>query len=435
MIRLPLTALALALLAGCAYPHTPPALSPVTAPAPAQAAATVAPLEDRAPVTILVSIDGFWAPYLKRGLTPNLSRLAAGGVSASMRPAFPSKTFPNHWTLVTGVVPDRHGIVANSFTDPAHPGEKFTMSSDQPYWWDEAEPVWVTAERAGIPTATMFWPGSNIAWGATAQDDEEHGASTGGTRPHDWQQFSANVNDRQRVDTIIDWLRRPAATRPRFLTLYFDEVDGAGHKGGPDSVEVNNALKAVDQAIGRLVAGLDALHQPANLIIVADHGMAATSSDRMIVLNQFLDPADYELSEDGPFAMIRAKPGHEAALEARLLGHRDHLDCWRRQDIPARFHYGRNPRIAPYFCLAQAGWTISAESPKKPFRGGTHGYDNQDPSMAALFIANGPAFRSGVTLAPFDNVDIAPLIRDLIGLPPGQGLDGNDAPFRRTFKR
>lgn len=434
MIRLPLTALALALLAGCAYPYTPPALSPVDTSAAVARTAAAAPVEARPPVTILVSIDGFWAPYLQRGLSPNLTRLAAGGVSAAMRPSFPSKTFPNHWTLVTGVVPDRHGIVANGFSDPARPGQRFTMASDQPYWWDEAEPIWVTAERAGIPTATMFWPGSNVAWGATGEGDEDHGA-TDGIHPHDWQQFNKNVNDRQRVDGIIDWLRRPAASRPRFLTLYFDEVDTAGHDGGPDSPQVNHAIASVDQAIGRLLAGLAELNQPANLVIVADHGMAATSSQRMVVLDSFLDPADYTLEEDGPFAMIRATPGREAALEARLLGHHDHVDCWRKQDIPARFHYGRNPRIAPYFCLADAGWTIKAKPPEKPFAGGTHGYDNADPSMSALFIANGPAFRAGVKLAPFDNVAVAPLLRDLIGLPPGQGLDGTDLPFRRAFKR
>lgn len=436
MIRLPLTAFALTLLAGCAYPYTPPALPPVATAtaAPAGAVASTSSQEARAPVTILVSIDGFWAPYLQRGLSPNLARLAAGGAVASMRPSFPSKTFPNHWTLVTGVVPDRHGIVANSFTDPAHPGQRFTMSSDQPYWWDDAEPIWVTAERAGIATATMFWPGSNVAWGATGEGDEDHEAPKG-VHPHDWQQYNKNVNDRQRVDSVIDWLRRPAASRPRFLTLYFDEVDTAGHEGGPDSAEVNRAIASVDQAIGRLITGLADLNQPANLVIVADHGMVATSSDRMVVLDRFLDRADYTLEEDGPFATIRATPGHEAALEAKLLGHRDHLDCWRKGEIPARFHYGRNPRIAPYFCLAEAGWTISAKPPEKPFAGGTHGYDNADPSMAALFIANGPAFRSGVTLAPFDNVAVAPLLRDLIGLPPGQGLDGNDRPFARAFKR
>ncbi|WP_322962926.1 alkaline phosphatase family protein [Sphingomonas fuzhouensis] len=429
MIRLPFVALALALIGGCAYPHTPPALSPVTS---APVASTVS--EARAPVTILVSIDGFRADYLQRGIAPNLSRLAADGVHAAMRPSFPSKTFPNHWTLVTGLVPDHHGIVANSFTDPTRPGERFTMSSDQPYWWNAAEPIWVTAEKAGIPTATMFWPGSNVAWGGTVQNDAHHSV-TGGIRPRDWQQFNQSVSDRQRVDAILDWLRRPATNRPRFLTLYFDEVDTAGHEDGPDSPQVNAAVARVDQAIGRLVEGLAELHQPANLVIVADHGMAGISSDRVVALDRFVNPADYVLVEDGPYATFRAVPGHEADLESHLLGHHDHMDCWRSNAMPARFRYGHNPRIPPYFCLADAGWTIMAKPPEKAYTGGTHGYDNADPTMAALFIANGPAFRPGVTLAPFDNTDIAPLLRDLIGLPPGQGLDGNDAPFRRVLKR
>jgi len=423
------------LMSGCAaYPYTPPALPPVTAAAPSPASAMTMATEAKAPVTILVSIDGFRADYLTRGLTPYLSHLAATGASGVMRPSFPSKTFPNHWTLVTGVVPDRHGIVANNFVDPARPGERFTMASDQPYWWNAAEPLWVTAEKAGIPTATMFWPGSNVAWGGVKQAGD-HGAVEGGTRPRDWQQFNGAVSDRQRVDGIIDWLRRPAATRPRFLTLYFDEVDSAGHNDGPDSPQVDAALRSVDTAIGQLLAGLAALDQPANLVVVADHGMAATSSDRVVALDQLVDPADYQLIEDGPFAAIQPVPGHEAALERRLLGHHDHVDCWRRNQIPARFHYGRNPRVAPYFCLADAGWLIKAKRPDTPFAGGTHGYDNADPSMAALFIANGPAFRAGVRLAPFDNVAVAPLLRDLIGLPPGRGLDGSDAPFRRALKR
>ncbi|BCI72291.1 type I phosphodiesterase / nucleotide pyrophosphatase family protein [Sphingomonas sp. S17] len=438
MIRRPLAAMApallVALMSGCAYPYTPPALPPIASAAPSPASQRAAPIEARAPVTILVSIDGFRADYLTRGVTPHLSRLAATGASGAMRPSFPSKTFPNHWTLVTGVVPDRHGIVANNFLDPTRPGERFTNASDQPYWWNAAEPIWVTAEKAGIPTATMFWPGSNIAWGGKGQSGWNHEVE-GGIRPHDWEQFNGAVSDRQRVDTIIDWLRRPAATRPRFMTLYFDEVDAAGHDGGPDSPQVDTAIRAVDVAIGRLVDGLATLGQPANLVIVSDHGMAAISSDRVIALDHLADPADYQVIEEGPFAAIQAVPGHEAALERRLLGHHDHVDCWRKSEIPARFHYGRNPRIAPYFCLADPGWLIKAKPSEKPFTGGTHGYDNAAPSMAAIFIANGPAIRPGVRLAPFDNVAVAPMLRDLIGLPPGQGLDGTDAPLRRALKR
>nr|WP_277998501.1 ectonucleotide pyrophosphatase/phosphodiesterase [Sphingomonas liriopis] len=435
---IPLGLLALS-LAGCALPYTPPALSPATQPAPASGNVAFPPPPSAttaaAPITILVSIDGFRPDYLDRGVTPNLNALAAGGVSAAMRPAFPSITFPNHWTLVTGKVPDHHGIVGNKMEDPARPGETFTMSSDDPFWWNAAEPIWVTAEKAGVHTATMFWPGANVGWGGTLLPDS-HGAVANATRPEDWQQFNQAVTGAQRVDAVIDWMRRPAATRPRFVTLYFDTVDSAGHANGPQAAETTQAVAAVDVQIGRLVEGLRALHQPANLVIVADHGMAATDSTRTIALDRIADPGDFRLlSERGPYAMLFPVAGHEAALEAQLLKPHRHMTCWRKGEVPARFRYGTNPRIPPYFCLAETGWLILKSAATGPFHGGAHGYDNRSPDMAALFVANGPAFAAGKRLASFDNVAINPLLRDLIGLPAGVGLDGDDAPFRQVLNR
>ncbi|KPH66536.1 ectonucleotide pyrophosphatase/phosphodiesterase [Novosphingobium sp. ST904] len=397
--------------------------------------ASARPAKDRRdPVVILVSIDGFRADYLDRGITPSLSKLAASGISAAMRPSFPSKTFPNHWALVTGKVPDHNGIIANSFEDPAHPGQKFTMSSDEPYWWDEAEPIWVTAEKAGIRTATMFWPGSNVAWGGTLVT-EPWKQITGGTRPSDWQQFNQAASPVQRVNAVLDWLRRPAAIRPRLVTLYFDDVDTAGHRFGPDDPRTNAAIAEIDRDIGALVAGLRELGQRANLIVVADHGMASVSSERTIPLDAVADPALYKLGEAGPFAALAPTPGNEAALAAALLKAHDHMQCWRKQDIPARLRYGTNPRIAPFFCLAETGWQISAKLPAKASTGGTHGYDNAAPEMAALFIASGPDFAKRGKLAPFDNVDVAPLLRDLLKLPQASDGDGNDAPFRNIVKQ
>ena len=418
-------------LSACAYPYTPPALSPVTAPAPPVATTTT---EQRAPVTILVSIDGFRPDYLDRGVTPRLGALARGGVTGAMVPSFPSITFPNHWTLVTGLVPDHHGIVGNRMEDAARPGEGFTMASDDPFWWNAAEPVWVTAERAGIRTATELWPGSNVAWGGTVVKGENHDLPRGGARPEDWAQFNQALSGTQRVAAVIDWLRRPAATRPRFLTLYFDTVDSAGHQGGPDSPEVTTAVADVDRSIGELLDGLAGLGQPANLVIVADHGMAATSSERAIALDRIADPADYRVIEAGAYASLVAVPGHEAALERALFTSRPHLTCWRKGSIPARFRYGANPRVPPYLCLAEPGWLVVKTTPTKPQTGGTHGYDNQAPAMRALFIANGPAFRPGVTLRPFPNTDVVPLLRDLLGLPAAP-LDGDDAPFRSAMRR
>ena len=160
-----------------------------------------APVETRAPVTILVSIDGFRPDYLDRGVTPNLNALAAAGISAAMRPSYPSKTFPNHWTLVTGLRPDRTGIVANKMFDAARPGEKFTMMSDDPFWWNAAEPIWVTAEKAGIHTATAFWPGSNVAWG--------------GQRAKEWPYELTGGVAATGLDAVQHGDRRPPASRCR----------------------------------------------------------------------------------------------------------------------------------------------------------------------------------------------------------------------------
>ena len=405
------------------------ATAPVAAPPPASAPAA----EARAPVTILISIDGFRADYLARGVTPNLSRLAATGVTAPMHPSFPSKTFPNHWTIVTGLYPDHHGITANKMEDASRPGEVFTMANDDPFWWNAADPIWVDAEKAGIRTATLFWPGSNVAIGGKKASEWPYEIE-GGTRPSDWAQFNQAVTGEQRVNGVLDWLRRPAAIRPKLVTLYFDTVDSAGHSYGPDDPRTTQAAAAVDKLIGMLADGLAALRQPANLVIVADHGMAETRSDRTIVLGQLAAPDAYHLVETGPYAGLTPLPGKEAAVEKALLGRHAHFECWRKSEIPARFHYGSNPRIPAILCLADIGWQIAEKPPTSRGVGGNHGYDNRAPEMTALFIASGPAFRPA-TLPAFENVDVYPLLRDLIGLPPKAGIDGTDAPFRDVLVR
>ena len=390
--------------------------------APQVESASTAVVRQREPVTILVSIDGFRPDYLDRGITPALSALAQGGVTASMRSSFPTKTFPNHWTLVTGLVPDHHGITANRMEDQGRPEEPFTMATVDPYWWNEAPPVWVEAEKAGIRSAAMFWPGSAVPWGGTAV---RFGPVTDGVLPSDWQQFSMQVSNTQRVNAVLDWMRRPADIRPEFATLYFDTVDTAGHDGGPDSEEVNAALRDVDAHIAMLLDGLQTLGQPANLVIVSDHGMAATSSDRVIALDDLLDETWYTLIEAGAYATFQPEPGYEAQLAAALTGEHEHMTCWAKEDIPARYQYGTHDRIPPYFCLPETGWTISRSQSSSPWSGGTHGYDPFAPEMQAIFIANGPAFRQKATLPGFQNTAIAPLVRHLIGLPQAERADGS----------
>lgn len=388
----------------------------------------------REPVTILVSIDGFHPDYLQRGQTPVLARLAAQGVSAAMIPSFPTKTFPNHWAQVTGYYPDNNGIVANAFNDPARPEPKdrFTMATTDPFYWNAKEPIWVTAEKAGIRSAAMFWPGSAVAWGGTLVP-RGYGRVEGGIRPSDWQAFDQNVSPEQRVNTVIDWLRRPSAIRPRLVLLYFDAVDTAGHASGPNGPDIGPALAGVDADIARLLAGLAELGQPANIVITADHGMAETRGSRTIAIDTLLAAGDYVVDEAGPYASFRAVPGREAALEAKLLKPHPHMQCWRKADIPARFRYGSNPRIPPYLCLAEPGWQIFPTAASEDRVGGNHGYDNQAPEMRALFIAHGPAFRRGATLPSFENVAVNPLLRRLLRLPADPATDGKATPFGPAF--
>ena len=373
--------------------------------------------EARAPVTILISVDGLRPDYLDRGVSPNINALAAGGVKASMRPSFPSITFPNHHAIVTGLRPDRHGIIDNNMEDPRRPGVRFTLGDARqaldPFWWDAAEPIWTTAEKAGVRTATMFWPGSEVP--------------TGETRPRDWMRYDKAIGNTQRINTVIDWVRRPAAIRPRFVTLYFDTVDTAGHMHGPDADATNHALAEVDARIGELVAGLEALGQPANLVLVSDHGMAASSADRVIRIDRLVDAAAMHVVSDGPFAGINPLAGGEATVAAKLLTRHEHMQCWRKAELPERFAYGRNPRVPAILCLAEPGWMILWRDPDRELPKGMHGYDNGIPEMAAVFVANGPAIDQAARPGVFDNVDVYPLLARLIGIAPAAAVDGNAA--------
>jgi predicted AlkP superfamily pyrophosphatase or phosphodiesterase len=372
------------------------------------------------PLVILVSIDGFRPDYLDRGVTPVLSALAGGGVRGVMRPSFPSKTFPNHYTLVTGLRPDRHGVVDNNMEDPAIPGVTFRMSNaaavQDRRWWDAAEPIWVTAEKAKIRTATMFWPGSE--------------AAIHGVRPSRWLPYDMKVPSAARVDQVLEWLDLPSAERPRLVTLYFDVVDTAGHHFGPDSAEVNAAAAEVDAALGRLTAGLQARGLAANLVVVADHGMAAVSEDRKVYIDDLTPPDSFRSLTGGAFITLSPADGRRREVERRVLGRHPHLTCWRKQDMPRRFHYGRNRREPPIFCLPETGWTVTTHDykPAAPERG-THGFDPFSPEMAAVFVAHGPAFRPGVRLPPFDNVDVYPLLAKLLRARP-QSNDGHLSDLR-----
>lgn len=364
------------------------------------------------PLTLLISVDGLRPDSLHIGRTPHLDALADGGVAGTMRPVFPANTFPNHITMVTGQTPDHHGIVDNAMRDPQRPGVTWKISDPavnrDPFWWDSATPIWVTAERAGIRTATMFWPGSD----APIQQ----------VRPSDWFTYDAAVTSTQRVDAVLDWARRPDASRPAFITLYLDVVDKASHNQGYDSDGERAAIVQVDQAIGRLRAGLEVMGRPVNILLVSDHGMAPVPAAQVRPIGDIVDPAIMESITQGPWLDIYPLPGKDAEVAARLLTRWPNVDCWRREDIPARYAYGRNPRVAPFVCMARLGWSF-VEKPRAYVKG-EHGFDPDEPSMRAVFIANGPAFdRRFRPPEAFPNVNVYDLLARLIGVTP----QANDA--------
>jgi predicted AlkP superfamily pyrophosphatase or phosphodiesterase len=340
-----------------------------------------------------------------------------------MTPSFPSLTFPNHYTLVTGLRPDRHGVVGNAMEDPNIEGpfkSSDARSAGDARWWNGTAPLWVSAERQGVPSAVMLWPGSQ--------------ADIRGVRPSRWLSYDKAMTSARRVDGVLSWID-DRDLKPGLAALYLDVVDIEGHHHGPDSPQLRAATVEVDAAIGRLVEGLKTrgLWERTNLVIVSDHGMADQPLENIVVLDDLVDPAKLRLIGPGALVGVRPVPGAEAVVTAALTRPHPHMTCWEKARIPARFHYGRNRRVPPIVCLAQRGWYINVAAAKARTDVATHGYDPADPTMRAVFVAHGPAFRRGVVLPTFDNVDVYPLMTRLLGVQ-GEPGDGRLEPVKAALR-
>jgi predicted AlkP superfamily pyrophosphatase or phosphodiesterase len=377
------------------------------------------PIQNLQPTVILISIDGFRYDYWEKVKAPTLRQLAATGVRAkALIPAFPTKTFPNHYTIVTGLYPEHHGIVANTMYDPEFDA-KFSMSNrpavQDGRWWG-GEPLWVTAEKQNQISGILFWPGSE--------------AEILGVRPKYWKIYDEDFPNTARVDTILAWLNLPSQRRPTFFTLYFSDVDHAGHDTGPHSREVKTAILEVDAILGRLVQGLQArgIFDRVNIIIVSDHGMTEVTSDHVIYLDDYLDLEKVEVIDWNPVVALRPRTMNEDEIYQALVKAHPRLRVYRKGEIPARLHYNHHRRIMPVIGIADDGWKISRHGMRNTREGvytsGEHGYDNALPAMRAIFIARGPAFKSGLVVAPFQNIHIYSLICAILKLQPARN-DGN----------
>lgn len=377
---------------------------------------------------ILISIDGFRWDYLQRYDAPTLKALATAGVHATrLSPSFPSKTFPNHYTLVTGLYPQNHGIVANWFYDPAD-NAKFDMSKTEARWWAGGEPVWITAEKQGVRSACFFWPGS----------EAEHN----GVRPSLFKPFDKKLKAAERVDGLLAWLGLPPGQRPRLATLYFDIVDDMGHKFGPLAPETAAAVKEADDAIARLLAGLGqlGLRDRTNLVIVSDHGMSEVTPEQTVFLEDLMDLSQVRVEATGPYGGVRPKEGVDAAALVASIRAKapPQLKAYLREEVPAQLHYRTGASIPPILLLADDHWSIEergrwslswARNSK-----GNHGWDPATSNMGALFIASGPSFKRGVEIPDVANIHVYNLLCAALGVKPAAN-DGDNRLVRAALKR
>ncbi|KAM8778760.1 bis(5'-adenosyl)-triphosphatase ENPP4 isoform 2-T2 [Rhynchonycteris naso] len=356
------------------------------------------------PKLLLVSFDGFRADYLQNYEFPHLQNFIKEGVLVEhVENVFITKTFPNHYSIVTGLYEESHGIIANSMYDVITKKHFSDFNDRDPFWWNEAIPIWVTNElQENRSSAAAMWPGTDIP--------------IHNTTPSYFMNYSSSISFEERLNNITMWLSNsdPPVT---FATLYWEEPDASGHKYGPeDKRNMSKVLKEVDDLIGDLVYKLKmlGLWENLNVIITSDHGMAQCSQDRLINLDLCIDHSDYTLIDLSPVAAILPKI-NKTEVYNKLKNCSSHMNVYLKEDIPARFHYKHNDRIQPVLLVADEGWTIVLNKSSLKC---DHGYDNSLPSMHPFLAAHGPAFHKGYKQSTINNVDIYPMMCHILGLEP-----------------
>lgn len=388
-------------------------------------------IKDLKPTVILISLDGFRYDYIDKYKPKTLNKLAKDGVRAKwMIPSFPTKTFPNHYTVATGLYPENHGIVENNIYDF---GTVFGLGKREEVqntrWW-LGEPIWVTAEKQGQKAGAFFFPGTE--------------AEIAGYRPTYWKEYDGKIENKARVEQILAWLDLPVNKRPTFYTLYFSDTDDAGHKYSPDAPQTREAVLKVDKELKGLFNGLKKrdIDSQVNIIIVSDHGMATVLPENYMILDDYFD---FDLTErilwTGEIVQIFPKAGKDDEIMSKLKS-LDRATCWKKADIPERLHYSTGKRVAPIVCSAQEGFYLTSRDYLKKQQEkndwnttkGAHGYDNKYQSMQATFIAHGAVFKKGYVAEPFENIHIYELMCKILNLKPAPN-DGDLSKVSSMLKK
>jgi predicted AlkP superfamily pyrophosphatase or phosphodiesterase len=388
------------------------------------------------PIVILISLDGFRYDYVERFHPENLSRLIASGTAAeALIPAFPTKTFPNHYTIATGMLPEHHGLVDNSFYE-AYKDQVYNMGNRdivQDGYWYGGTPLWVLAENNGMKAVSYFFVGSE--------------APVQGIRPSEYFDYDGAVPNLTRISKVFEWLQLPDEERPRFIALYFSDMDDVGHAYGPSNDEKLEArLTKLDHELGALFEGIKSFDLPVNVILVSDHGMADVHKDNLISLDELTKGIDARVVNNGALAHVHLadKTVQKAAIDL-IKSRNPHVSI---DDFEKSENYtdvSRYPqRIGDFLIIPEFGYYLADNRGMMRYQNraallktdvfGEHGYSPRNKELWGIFYANGPQIKSGYEIEPFQNIHIYPLICQILGLPIPEGIDGKSEVLESVLK-
>lgn len=369
------------------------------------------------PYVLLISIDGFRWDYLNRGVTPNLKNFAHEGVqSISLRPVFPTSTFPNHYSIITGLYSENHNITNNRLEDPFS-GQIFSLKDTTQVrnaQWYLGEAFWETARRNGIITASFFWPGSEI--------NIEY------RRPNFFKHYNNKVPHEVRIKQVIEWLKLPPYSRPHFITLYFELIDNLGHTFGPNSHEVDSGLALIDKDFAEIITNLAKINflDSINIIVVSDHGMTEIDTSKIIDLSKFLDDYQINIDAEGYIAQLSGQKASLDSIYIKLKQLEKNFKVYKREELPKHYHYANNPYIKEILIIPEQGWNVVRDRNSYIYKvKGNHGYDNNWIDMHGIFLAKGPVFKTNYKTGTLWNIDIYPLLCKIFQIPGRAPIDGN----------
>ncbi|SEG06958.1 alkaline phosphatase family protein [Algoriphagus boritolerans] len=382
--------------------------------------------QEKEPIVIMISLDGFRYDYVARFQPENLLRFISEGTSAeAMIPSFPTKTFPNHYTIATGMLPEHHGLVDNSFYEPFK-DQVYTMGNRdivQDGYWYGGTPIWVLAEENGLKAASYFFVGSE--------------APVKGIRPSEYFDYDAEVPNLTRISQVFKWLQLPDTERPRMITLYFSDMDNVGHAYGPSNDEkLEERLYKLDRELGALFEGIKSFDLPISVILVSDHGMADVHKDKLINLDLLTEGIHAKVVNNGALAHIHLEnPGDKQTVMDLIRSRSPHVSF---DDFTQKSNYTDTSiypqRFGDFIIIPEFGYYLADNRGMMRYQNnsarlktevfGEHGFSPTNKEMWGIFYAQGPRIKAANRIEPFQNIHIYPLLCQLLGLEIPAGIDG-----------